>query len=82
MNNNLSFWLNCNSSTIISRLKNNKNRPLAFKMSEGELGELITKRSKIYSKADFKINCHKLTKNEIVSKIIKIYEKKKNNSKN
>ena len=30
--------------------------------------------SKIYSNAQFKINCNKLTKTEIVKKIIKIYE--------
>ena len=31
-------------------------------------------KAKIYSKAKFKINCYKLTKTEIVKKIIKLYE--------
>ena len=72
--NNYSVWLNCDSKTLISRLKNNKKRPLALNITDNELLELISKRSKIYSKSQFKINCHKLTKNEIVKKIIKIYE--------
>ena len=40
-----------------------------------EITELIQKRSLIYSKAQFKINCNKLKKTEIVNKIIKLYEK-------
>ena len=82
ISNSLSFWLNSDYFTIISRIKNNKKRPVAYKLNEKELIELMKKRSKVYSKANFKINCHKLTKNEIVSKIITIYEKKTNNSKN
>ena len=39
-----------------------------------KIKEIIKERSKIYSNAQFKINCNKLTKNEIVEKIIKIYE--------
>jgi len=35
---------------------------------------MIKSRSKIYSDAKFKINCNKLTKTEIVKKIIRIYE--------
>jgi len=71
--NNYSVWLNCDSKTLISRLKNNKKRPLALNIPDNELLELISKRSKIYSKSQFKINCHKLTKNEIVKKIIDLY---------
>jgi len=35
---------------------------------------LIEKRAKIYSKADIKINCEKMTKKQIVKKIIQLYE--------
>ena len=35
----------------------------------------MKKRSKIYSKADFKINCNDLTKKQIIDKILGIYEK-------
>ena len=73
LKNNFSFWLNCDTPTLLNRIKNNKKRPIAFNLSDSELAELITKRTKIYSKAQFKINCHKLTKTEIVKKILKIY---------
>ena len=72
---NLSFWLQWNNSTIIKRISNNKKRPLAFKASNIEINELISSRSKIYSQANYKINCEKLSKNMIVNKIIEIYEK-------
>ena len=64
--NNISFWLSWNTTTLLNRIKKNKKRPIAFNLNTNELIELITKRSKIYSKAKFKINCNKLTKNEIV----------------
>ena len=74
LTNNFSFWLNCDTPTLLSRIKNNKKRPIALNLSDGELIELIAKRTKVYAKAQFKINCHKLTKTEIVKKILKIYE--------
>ena len=74
LKNNFSFWLNCNAQILLNRIKNNKKRPIAFNLSEDELRKLIEKRAKIYSKAQFKINCYKLTKSEIVKKILKIYE--------
>ena len=43
-------------------------------MNDSEILDLIEKRTKIYSKAQFKINCHKLKKTEIVEQILKIYE--------
>ena len=74
LKNNFSFWLNCDTQTLLNRIKKNQKRPIAFNLSDGELTELITERTKIYSKAQFKINCHKLKKTEIVKKILKIYE--------
>ena len=74
LKNNFSFWLNCDTQTLLNRIKKNQRRPIAFNLSDSELTELITKRTKIYSKAQFKINCHKLTKTEIVKKILKIHE--------
>ena len=74
LKNNFSFWLNCNAQILLKRIKNNKKRPIAFNLSEDELRKLIEKRAKIYSKAQFKINCYKLKKDEIVKKILKIYE--------
>ena len=74
LENHFSFWLNWEDSILIKRIKNSKKRPLAFKSTEQEIKTMIKKRSKIYSNAQFKINCNKLTKNEIVKKIINIYE--------
>ena len=75
LKNNLSFWLNWNTYTLLDRIKNSKKRPIAFNLSETKLIELIANRSKIYSKAKFKINCQKLSKTEITKKIITLYEK-------
>ena len=71
----LSFWLNWKSSTLIKRIYKNKKRPLAFDLSKNDLRKLITKRSKIYSEANYRINCESLSKSMIVKKIINLYEK-------
>ena len=72
--NHFSFWLNWDESILIKRIINSKKRPLAIKSTEREIRTIIKDRSKIYTKAQFKINCNKLTKTKIVKKIIKIYE--------
>ena len=72
--NHLSFWLNWDDEILLKRIKGSKKRPLAFNSTNIEMKNLIKKRSKIYSKAKFKINCDKLTQSEIVKNIIKIYE--------
>ena len=73
-NNHFSFWLSWNTSTIIGRIKKSKNRPLLKNMTEGDINRLFVKRKKIYEKAHFKINCENLSKNEIINKIINLYE--------
>ena len=72
--NNFSFWLNWNNTTLINRIKNSHKRPIVLCSSNQELIELIEKRKKIYSDADFEINCNKLSKAEIVEKIEILYE--------
>ena len=74
LDNNISFWLNWDLKTLINRVRNNPKRPLAFKSSKNELIELIKKRSIVYSKAMYRIDCENLSKNEIAKKIIEIYE--------
>ena len=74
LDNHISFWLNWDVKTLVNRIQNSKKRPIAFKSSKSEIEELIKKRSIIYSKAMYKINCENLTKIEIVKKITKIYE--------
>jgi shikimate kinase len=74
LTNHYSFWLNWDDSILLERIKNSKKRPLVYRSTDNEIKQLIKKRSKIYLKAHFKINCNKLTKTEIVKEIIKIYE--------
>ena len=73
--NNVSFWLNWKSTTIIKRIYKSRKRPLTFDMSENDLKKIIIERSKTYSEANFKINCESLTKNMIVNQIKSLYEK-------
>ena len=75
LNNNISFWLNWRSSTIIQRILKSKKRPLTKNATENDLKKLINDRLKIYSEANFKINCENLTKYMVTKQIIEIYEK-------
>ena len=75
LKNHISFWLNWNNSTIINRIKKSKKRPIAFNSNENILKKMMIERSNIYSEAKFKINCETLSKNVIVKKILKLYEK-------
>ena len=75
LKNHSSFWLHLDDQVIIQRIKNSSKRPVAFNKTKDGLVDLIKKRSKIYSKALFKVNCNKLTKEKIANNIIKTYER-------
>ena len=70
------FWLNWKNEILIKRIIGSKKRPLAMKLNYFELNKLIIKRSKIYNLSDYKINCDKLDKVQIINKILDIYENK------
>ena len=74
LKNHISIWLNWDEITILKRIKNNPKRPIAFNSTNNELINLIKKRSNIYSKALYTINCNNLTKKQIIDEILKIYE--------
>ena len=74
LQNHNSFWLKWDNDVLLKRIKNNPKRPIAFKSTNAQLVKLIKKRSNIYSKALYNIDCNNLTKTQIVNKIIKIYE--------
>jgi len=74
LKNHISFWLNWSAETLLNRIKNSKKRPIAFKSTDNELIDLIKKRSNIYSKALYEVKCDKMSKNEIVKKVLKNYE--------
>jgi len=82
INKSKTFWLNWNSSTLISRIKKSKKRPIAQILNDKQINDLIVERSKIYSKSDYKINCEKLSKLNIIKKISNLYENDQNNNKN
>ena len=77
LKNHISFWLNLNNYTLIKRIRINSRRPIANKMTNNKLIKLIKKRSHLYSKAMYKVNCDNLTKNEVANQIISIYETNK-----
>jgi len=74
LTNHVSFWLNCDDEIILKRIKNSSKRPLTLNLTKYELIKLIKKRSDIYSKALYKIDCNDLSKNEIVKEILNTYD--------
>ena len=66
--------MNWSDHILLKRIKGSKKRPLALNSTPQEIKQLIKSRIKIYSKAQFKINCNKLSKSEIVKEVIKNYE--------
>ena len=65
--------------SLLIRLKNIKKRPL---LDEDKLKQSINKiyseRKKIYNESNFRIKCNAMDKDEIVYKIIELYENAKN----
>ena len=75
----VSFWLDLPIEALIKRLKKNTQRPLLFKKNIAETAKKIyLDRKKIYSEADYRIKCNSLKPNEVVSKILDLYEKSGN----
>ena len=78
-NSSLSFWLDLNLKTLVSRLKNVQKRPLLSELNlEKTVNKIYLERKKIYSESDFKIKCNDLDINEITKKIINLYENSTN----
>ena len=69
---NVTIWLNWDLKTLIDRIKKNNKRPVASNLSNSELKDLLINRSKIYSKANYKIDCENMQKTEIINKIIQL----------
>ena len=75
----ISVWLDLSPKNLISRLKNTKKRPLLNKNNLNELvNEIYSRRKKNYNESNCRIKCDFLEKNQIVNKIINLYEKSKN----
>ena len=68
----VTIWLNWSAKTLIDRIKKNNKRPVASNLSSNQLKDLLINRSKIYSKANYKIECENMEKTEIVNTIIQL----------
>ena len=75
----ISFWLDVNPDLLIKRLSKTKKRPLLYKKNINDtIKKIYLERKKIYNEADFRIKCSSLGLNEIVDKILKLYENSSN----
>ena len=75
LKNHISIWLKWDNKNLIYRIKNSQKRPIAIKLNDTGLNKLINERSKIYSKAKYQIKCDRLTKLELMERIIKLNDK-------
>ena len=75
----ISFWLDLPVDELIKRLKKSRQRPLLFKKNITEtVKKIYFNRTKIYNEADYRIKCNSLKSDEIVDKILDLYEKSGN----
>ncbi len=75
----ISFWLDVPIDLLINRLKRSKKRPLLNNKNISEsVKKIYFERKKIYNEADFKIKCKPFKTEEVVDKILKLYEKSRN----
>jgi len=71
----ISFWLDLSLNLLLSRLKNVGKRPLLNQDNlEKSINKIYSERKKIYNESDYRIKCNSMEINEIVNKIIKLYE--------
>ena len=71
----VSIWLKVSLDKLHIRYRRNDKRPLLNKKKlDKEVRNIYLSRKKIYSLADFKINCDNINKAEIVEKILDFYE--------
>ncbi len=71
-----SIWLNVSPEIIFKRIKKNKRRPLLTNAkSKKDVEKIYLNRKKIYSYADYELNCYSKSKKQIVEEIHKIYRK-------
>ena len=75
----VSFWLDVPIEELIKRLSKSKQRPLLYKKNISEtVKKIYFNRKKIYNEADYRIKCNSLKSEQIVEKILNLYEKFRN----
>ena len=72
--NSVSIWLDLDVEMLYKRVNLNQKRPLLKNSSKEESKKIYNDRKKIYSLADFKIQCTLKNKDQIINEIVKIYE--------
>ncbi len=78
-NSSITFWLDVSLDSLLARLRNVEKRPMLDKNNLREsINKIYSERKKIYNKSDFRIKCDSINANQIIEKIIKIYENTKN----
>ena len=70
----VSVWLDLDIKMLYKRVKESKKRPLLKNSSEEELIRIYNLRKKIYSLADFKVQCSSKNKEQIITEVLQIYE--------
>ena len=79
VNSTISVWLDLSTKFLLKRLKNITKRPLLDQNNlEESINKIYSERKNIYSHSKFKIICDSLEKDQIVEKIIKLYENSRN----
>ena len=72
--NSISVWLDVKANMLQQRTIMNKKRPLLKNINKQDFLKLYEERKKIYSLADYIIDCASKKKEEIIKEIVKIYE--------
>ncbi len=71
----ISVWLKVDLDKLIKRYKRSDRRPLVNNQKlDNEMKKLYLLRKKIYSLANFKVNCDNMSKTQVVEKILFYYE--------
>ena len=75
----ISFWLDIPIDDLVKRLRKSRQRPLLFNKNVREtVKKIYFDRKKIYNEADHRVKCSSMRSEEIVNKIISLYEKSEN----
>jgi shikimate kinase len=75
----VTFWLDVHMDQLVKRLNKSQKRPLLYKKNISDtIKKIYLGRKKIYNEADYRIKCSFLKSNEIVDKILQLYEKTNN----
>ena len=80
-NSSVSFWLDVNLTILLNRLKNVSKRPLLNQTNlEETVKKIYSKRKRNYNEANFRVKCNSMSVEQIVNKIILLYENTRNKS--